>query len=100
MSENFFLKSFLALARLSLSLLATLVLLVGSLAHSQILEVVLQDGQPVKGQIKEWITDVLHPGKAVNLYEVNPSQVRALPLVSRMKYFENQKRWKECADVA
>lgn len=50
--------------------------------------------------MKEWISGVLHRGDAIDLYSISPAQISSLPPLSRMKYFENQRRWKECGDAA
>lgn len=42
----------------------------------------------------------LDPSQSINLYELSSSQEKSLPALSHLKLFENNKRWKECTDIA
>ncbi len=92
-------------------LFGLIVLAPGSLANSQgkpgfvrqpedSLVISLQIDSPIKTARKDSQGGFQAPQELLNLFELGKRQPLKLPFLSRMKYFENQKLWTECTDIA
>lgn len=71
-----------------------------NLAHAENQTVILQEKN--SGKIAALLKGsvFLDPSQSINLYELSSSQEKFLPALSLMKFFENNKRWKDCAEIA